>query len=52
VVIAVQGSSINGSLGLIAAIRDRSPGDVVQIDVLRNGAQVSLTATLVVRPDS
>jgi S1-C subfamily serine protease len=52
VVVAVEGGSINGSLGLIAAIRDRSPGDVVRIDVLRNGARVSLTATLEIRPDS
>jgi S1-C subfamily serine protease len=52
VVVAVEGSSVNGSLGLIAAIRDRSPGDVVRIDVLRNGAVTSLTATLEIRPDS
>jgi S1-C subfamily serine protease len=52
VVVAVEGSSINGSLGLIAAIRDRSPGDVVRIDLLRDGARVSLTTTLEIRPDS
>jgi putative serine protease PepD len=52
VVVAVEGSPINGSLGLIAAIRDRSPGDVVRIDVLRNGTRTTLTATLEVRPDS
>jgi S1-C subfamily serine protease len=52
VVVAVEGSSINGSLGLIAAIRDRSPADVVRIDLLRDGSRVSLTATLEIRPDS
>jgi S1-C subfamily serine protease len=52
VVVAVEGNSINGSLGLIAAIRDRSPGDVVRIDVLRNGERLTLTATLEIRPDS
>lgn len=52
VVVAVEGSSINGSLGLIAAIRDRSPGDIVQIDVLRNETRITLTATLEARPDS
>ncbi len=52
VVVSVDGSSINGSLGLIAAIRDRSPGDVVRVEVLRDGSRSSLTATLEVRPDS
>jgi S1-C subfamily serine protease len=52
VVVAVQGSPINGSLGLIAAIRDRSPGDVVQVEVLRDGSRTILTSTLEVRPDS
>jgi putative serine protease PepD len=52
VVVAVEGTSINGSLGLIAAIRDRSPGDVVRIEILRDGERTTLTATLEVRPDS
>jgi S1-C subfamily serine protease len=52
VVVAVEGNSINGTLGLIAAIRDRSPGDVVRIEILRDGERSTLTATLEVRPDS
>lgn len=52
VVVAVEGTSINGSLGLIAAIRDRSPADVVRIEILRDGERTTLTATLEVRPDS
>jgi len=52
VVVSVDDGPINGSLGLIAAIRDRSPGDVVRIEVLREGRRSTLTATLEVRPDS
>jgi S1-C subfamily serine protease len=37
---------------LIAAIRDRSPGDTIEIEVLRGGSRVTLTltATLTERP--
>lgn len=52
VVIAVDGSPIDGSLGLIAAVRDRSPGDSIEIVVLRGGDRIDLTAVLETRPDS
>lgn len=52
VVVAVDGMSINGSLGLIAAIRDRSPGDEVRIEILRDGERLTLTALLAERPTS
>lgn len=48
-VLSVDGEPINGQTGLVAAIRDRSPGDVVAIEVSRNGVRETLTATLVAR---
>jgi S1-C subfamily serine protease len=35
---------------LVAAIRDQSPGDTIEIVVLRDGERLTLTATLVERP--
>jgi S1-C subfamily serine protease len=52
VVIAVDDSVIEGSLGLIAAIRDRQPGDAVAIEILRDGEQIRVETVLVSRPDS
>ena len=46
VVLEADGSDVNGSAGLIAAIRDRSPGDDVVVVVEREGKRVELTATL------
>jgi len=48
-VLSVDGEPINGQTGLVAAIRDRSPGDVVELEVSRNGVREILTATLVAR---
>ena len=50
VVLAVDGEPVNGQAGLVAAIRDRSPGDTITIDLVRDGERVSVTATLVARP--
>ncbi|MEY3055204.1 MAG: S1C family serine protease [Ilumatobacteraceae bacterium] len=50
IVVDVDGTPIDGQGALIAAIRDRSPGDTVAIDVLRGGSRLTLTATLVERP--
>ena len=50
VVRAVNGVEIDGEAGLIAAIRDNSPGDKVTIDFTRNGEKLTATATLVDRP--
>lgn len=52
VVVEVDGSPINGMTGLVAAIRDREPGDQVEIVVIREGESVMLTATLAVREPS
>ena len=50
VVIEVDGTPVNGGADLVAAIRDRQPGDEVVIIVLRDGETISLTATLIERP--
>jgi putative serine protease PepD len=52
IVIAVDGSAIEGAAGLIAAIRDHQPGDDVEITVIRDGEMISMVATLVVRPET
>jgi putative serine protease PepD len=46
VVVAVDDQPINGSGGLVGVVRDHSPGDKVTIVVVRDGQQVTLTATL------
>jgi putative serine protease PepD len=50
IVVDVDGTPIDGQGALIAAIRDRSPGDTIAIEVLRGGSRLTLTATLVERP--
>lgn len=50
IVVDVDGTPIDGQGALIAAIRDRSPGDTIAIDVLRGGSRLTLTATLTERP--
>lgn len=49
IVLSVDGAPIDGQIGLVAAIRDGSPGQVVEIIILRDGERVSLAATLVAR---
>ncbi len=51
VIIEVDGSPIDGVLGLVAAVRDRSPGDEITIVVFRDGERITLSATLVERPE-
>jgi putative serine protease PepD len=46
VVVAIDDQPINGSEGLVGVVRDHSPGDNVTIVVVRDGQQVTLTATL------
>ena len=50
VVVQADGSPVDGQPAFIAAIRDHSPGDTIDIEVLRNGKRVTLTATLIERP--
>ena len=50
VVIQADGSPVDGQPALVAAIRVKSPGDSIKIDVLRDGERITLTATLIERP--
>ena len=50
VVIEADGSPVDGQPALVAAIRDKSPGDTIKIDVLRDGDRITLTAELIERP--
>jgi len=50
IVLAVDGEPVNGQAGLVAAIRDRSPGDTISIELVRDEQRVTLSATLVARP--
>jgi len=51
-IVAVDGSTTNGSAGLIAAIRDRQAGDNVTITIQRNDERTELTVELAERPGS
>ena len=46
IVVAVDDQPINGSEGLVGVVRDHSPGDQVAIVVVRNGEELTVTATL------
>jgi putative serine protease PepD len=50
IVLAVDGEPVNGQAGLVAAIRDQNPGDTISIDLVRDGERLTVTATLVARP--
>lgn len=50
VVIAADGSPVDGQPAFVAAIRDQSPGDSIRIEVLRDGKRLTLTAVLAERP--
>jgi S1-C subfamily serine protease len=50
IVIAVDDKTIDGAVGLVAAIRDHQPGDEVEIVVLRDGKRLTLTVVLTGRP--
>ncbi len=50
IVLAVDGEPVNGQAGLVAAIRDRNPGDTIGIELVREGERLTVSATLVARP--
>ena len=50
IVIEADGSPVDGQPALVAAIRDRSPGDTIKIEVLRDGERITLSAVLIERP--
>jgi putative serine protease PepD len=49
IVLSVDGEPIDGQVGLVAAIRDASPGQTVEIVILRGGERLTVKATLVAR---
>jgi putative serine protease PepD len=49
-VIAVDGNSIDGSLSLVAQVRERNVGEGVTLTVLRNGQRKTVDVTLVAKP--
>jgi putative serine protease PepD len=49
-IIAVDGNSIDGSLSLVAQVRERNVGDKVTLTVLRAGQTRTLTSTLIAKP--
>jgi putative serine protease PepD len=47
---AVNGNSIDGSLSLVAQVRERNVGDKVSITVVRSGQSKDLSVTLIAKP--
>lgn len=50
IVISIDDAAVDGAAGLVAAIRDREPGDDVVLEILRDGEFLRLTVTLTTRP--
>ncbi len=50
-VIAIDSRPISGQSGLVAVIRSREPGDEVTVEAVRDGEEMTFTATLAERPD-
>lgn len=46
IVVGIDGAPVTGSAGLVAAIRDHAPGDEVPLVIVRDGEQLTITATL------
>jgi S1-C subfamily serine protease len=51
VIVAVDGTAMEGSAALIAAIGDHDPGDEVTVTVVRDGEPIELGVALTNRPD-
>ena len=49
-IIAVDGNSIDGSLSLVAQIRERSVGDKVTLKILRDGQSRDISVNLITKP--
>lgn len=50
VIVAVDGQPVHTADDLVTAVDQKQPGNVVRIDLMRNGAPQTVTATLGVRP--
>ena len=46
VVVSIDDAAIDGSAGVIAVIRDQSPGDEVSVVVVRDGEEQTFDVTL------
>ena len=51
IVVSVDGQTIDGQAGLVAVIRDASPGQTVEIVLSRDGEILTVSTTLVARED-
>jgi putative serine protease PepD len=49
-VLAVDGNSIDGSLSLVAQVRERTVGDKVTLQVVRDGQSKNISVTLISKP--
>ena len=49
IVLSVDGEPIDGQAGLVASIRDAVPGQIVKIEISRDGKRMTFEATLVAR---
>src|SRR5450759_373138 len=49
-IIAVDGNSIDGSLSLVAQVRERSVGDKVTLKIVRDGQSKDISVTLTITP--
>ena len=49
-IIAVDGNSIDGSLSLVAQVRERNVGDTVTLKIVRNGQTQNINVTLINKP--
>ena len=49
-IIAVDGNSIDGSLSLVAQVRERQVGDKATITILRDGQRKDIDVTLIAKP--
>lgn len=50
IVVSAGETPVDGQPAFVAAIRDKSPGDTIEIEVLRDGERLTLSATLIQRP--
>ncbi|MEP4652744.1 MAG: PDZ domain-containing protein, partial [Ilumatobacter sp.] len=49
-IVSIDGAATDGSSALIAAIRDKQPGDQVTVAIVRDSRSVELDVTLTARP--
>jgi S1-C subfamily serine protease len=52
IIVAVDGTSVSGMEALLMVLRNKHPGDIVTLDVLRHGARTRLRVILGTRPAS